>query len=93
MSVTNVQFEMQNTQFPATSTTPVVIAHIADATYGKLGILGYVTGTVAVSLALTASGGYVGRFAKGCVMIETATGYIYQNKAAASVPSFALNAS
>ena len=88
MSIGNVPFEMQNAQFPAPSATPVKVVNVTDATYGTLCIDGYVTGATAVSLALTASGGYVGQFAVGCTMRDTTNAGFYQNVGTAAAPSF-----
>lgn len=93
MSVQNVSYEMENGTFAAPNAIPVLFVNVSDPTYDKLGMYGYVTGATAVSLALTAGNGYAGKFAKGCLMIDTTDGTVYQNKAAASVPSFALNSS
>jgi hypothetical protein len=88
MSQSNVEFEMRNTKFPTPSATPVKVVNVTDATYGSLCMDGYVTGATAVSLALTASEGYVGQFAVGCTMRDTTNNGFYQNVGTASAPSF-----
>ena len=88
MSVANVQFEMQETKFPTPSATPVKVVNVTDATYGSLCMDGYVTGTVAVSLAITASGGYIGEFAVGCTLRDVTNAGFYQNVGTAAAPSF-----
>lgn len=88
MSTGNIDYEMQNSKFPTPSATPVKVVNVTDATYGSLCMDGYVDGTVAVSLALTASGGYAGQFAVGCTMRDTVNAGFYQNVGTAAIPSF-----
>ena len=88
MSRGNIDFQLQYGSFPTPSATPVKVVNVTDATYGSLCMDGYVTGATAVSLALTASEGYVGQFAVGCTMRDTTNAGFYQNVGTAAAPSF-----
>ena len=88
MSRGNIDFELQYGTFPTPSATAVKVINVTDATYGSLCVFGYVTGATAVSLALTASGGYVGDFGIGALVIDTTNAGLYQNVGTAAAPSF-----
>lgn len=84
MSVQNVQFEMQHTPFPAPDATPRFIVSVPDATYGRLGVFGYVKPATSVAVNCTEAG----KYAAGCFMIDLTTNKIYQNTGTAASPSW-----
>ncbi len=86
MSSGNIAFELQNTEFPIPSTTPVQIINVQDATYGKACVFMYVKGAPGTYAVASSAAGPTA-YAKGCLAIDTANGAIFVNSNA-TAPSW-----
>lgn len=83
MSISNVEHEIRNTNFPTSSATPTKVINLYNATYGSECLLAYVEPSSNVSTENTGSG-----FGKGCLMIDITNGKLYKNTGTVSVASF-----
>ena len=74
---------MINGKFPTSTATPTEVINVADATYGSVCMLGYVTPESAVSTENVGSG-----FGVGCLLMDITNGKLYKNVGTTGTASF-----